>query len=728
MARDALADRTSVVAFAAVGRSVGSLLGPWPRVKCVHVGGGRSDDDVDAWTLTSSTLQVLDNLSFSHPALVLLLEACESVHDVHGCGATMLTCLSVELLHGASRLLEQGFPLPAVSRCLREAVDSACTVLRALCVPLRDATSAASSGATGAYEGMDGRPFSAIASEVKQHKEEGNALLSQGHFSRAISAYSTAITLHGEKVECAHVDLRTSAAVCLANRSLTHSKIGNALLALRDAQRAVALAPSYAKGHHRLGVAMQQLGRYDEGRASLEVAGDLNARERVGGGATAARTAVTLPTLGGSPSALVALGAGLAQADDVGEMQLALSCVPVLGAMALRPSAVATHRVVGPPNARSTVRDGVALPLGAKVGALAEATLSSSFEVEAVLLDGDIVCSDTDASTELRSDGVRYAGSLDALVSDATHAHRLEATLATRIRKAGVRLVLTRGHASVDFRSCCADEGVLVVQGIPAVALEALHRATRSTPVRDGDVALALCKRQTVRLQGGILQWGALTDDVPMGGQEARRLQEPLAIIHEKRGECYLHLTCAKSAGQRGIPEEGSIAVFLCGSNDALARAAEARFWKCLHRLRTALSDGCVIPGGGEAELACAASLEKEAASQKALIPRQGDGDTADLLRCESLRLVSGALQQLVSRALQNGGSSMDEAMDSIACSIERWGRRLRVSESEGKHTATPLQVMDVLAPKLAVLHASADIAELVLGSQAACPPKRNNG
>ena len=40
-----------------------------------------------------------------------------------------------------------------------------------------------------------------IASEVKQHKEEGNALLSQGHF-RAISAYSTTIT-HGEEVECA---------------------------------------------------------------------------------------------------------------------------------------------------------------------------------------------------------------------------------------------------------------------------------------------------------------------------------------------------------------------------------------------------------------------------------------------------------------------------------------------------------------------------------------------
>ena len=44
-----------------------------------------------------------------------------------------------------------------------------------------------------------------------------------------------------------------------------------------------------------------------------------------------------------SPSALLALGAGLAQA-DVGETARSRVCRS--GAMALRPSAVATHRVV----------------------------------------------------------------------------------------------------------------------------------------------------------------------------------------------------------------------------------------------------------------------------------------------------------------------------------------------------------------------------------------------
>ena len=43
--------------------------------------------------------------------------------------------------------------------------------------------------------------------------------------------------LHGADPESAHAERRSSAAICLANRSLTLGKMGDALSALRDAQR-----------------------------------------------------------------------------------------------------------------------------------------------------------------------------------------------------------------------------------------------------------------------------------------------------------------------------------------------------------------------------------------------------------------------------------------------------------------------------------------------------------
>ena len=62
-------------------------------------------------TLTSSTMQVLDSTSLSHPAALLLLEAA-SVHTLHGCGATMLTCLSIELIHGGALFSSRAFVYP----------------------------------------------------------------------------------------------------------------------------------------------------------------------------------------------------------------------------------------------------------------------------------------------------------------------------------------------------------------------------------------------------------------------------------------------------------------------------------------------------------------------------------------------------------------------------------------------------------------------------------------
>ena len=54
-----------------------------------------------------------------------------------------------------------------------------------------------------------------------------------------------------------------------------HCRLGDAERGLLEARRAVALDPSYAKAHHRLGAALQALGRQAEAQPALATAARL---------------------------------------------------------------------------------------------------------------------------------------------------------------------------------------------------------------------------------------------------------------------------------------------------------------------------------------------------------------------------------------------------------------------------------------------------------------------
>jgi tetratricopeptide (TPR) repeat protein len=86
----------------------------------------------------------------------------------------------------------------------------------------------------------------------KEYKAQGDAALQAGDCDNAIKHYTAAIELDPDN----HV--------LYSNRSAAYMKIQYISKALRDAEKCVALAPTWVKGYNRLGVAQQSLNRYKD--------------------------------------------------------------------------------------------------------------------------------------------------------------------------------------------------------------------------------------------------------------------------------------------------------------------------------------------------------------------------------------------------------------------------------------------------------------------------------
>ena len=91
-------------------------------------------------------------------------------------------------------------------------------------------------------------------------KARGDAAFKEKNFRTAYLEYTRAM----EATPDNHV--------ILANRCQAYLKVGKTDLALADAERAVALAPEWVKGHYRLGSCLQQLDRHEEAVAAFESA------------------------------------------------------------------------------------------------------------------------------------------------------------------------------------------------------------------------------------------------------------------------------------------------------------------------------------------------------------------------------------------------------------------------------------------------------------------------
>ena len=97
---------------------------------------------------------------------------------------------------------------------------------------------------------------------VDKLKTSGNQALQNGDVDGAIKFYTDAIN-EIDKVQGVK-DLANSKAAIFSNRCAAYSKGGNYAMALKDAEEAIKVAPTWSKGYSRKGASLAYLGRHKE--------------------------------------------------------------------------------------------------------------------------------------------------------------------------------------------------------------------------------------------------------------------------------------------------------------------------------------------------------------------------------------------------------------------------------------------------------------------------------
>jgi stress-induced-phosphoprotein 1 len=93
-----------------------------------------------------------------------------------------------------------------------------------------------------------------MSTEAQQLKAQGNAAFSKGDNQEAVTWFTKAIALD------------PTDHVFFSNRSAAYAAMSDYDNALKDAESCVKLAPTWAKGYSRLGLALFNLKKYDDAK------------------------------------------------------------------------------------------------------------------------------------------------------------------------------------------------------------------------------------------------------------------------------------------------------------------------------------------------------------------------------------------------------------------------------------------------------------------------------
>jgi len=103
---------------------------------------------------------------------------------------------------------------------------------------------------------------------AESFKEKGNEFFKKGDYERAIENYTYATEMDPKN----HI--------FMTNRSLCYASMKNWAKSLRDADKAIALKADWEKGWYRRGVALSNLGRFEEAMASFQKCIDMNSTSK----------------------------------------------------------------------------------------------------------------------------------------------------------------------------------------------------------------------------------------------------------------------------------------------------------------------------------------------------------------------------------------------------------------------------------------------------------------
>ena len=452
------------------------------------------------------------------------------------------------------------------------------------------------------------------------------------------------------------------------------------------------------------------------------------------------------------------------------EMYLAAQCASVLGGERWHSSrAVHVQRLIGSPAHCSGVWRGMICPLdghqastaqavfcssrmrhvpsadraglpndvAAQHGVLGSAACSTShgnykcFYAKTVLVQTDILSSvagKMHVQGELLASGARWSSDCEGCALDGA------LLMARALRRLGVSLVLCCGGAPSWLVARLAEENVLLVSSISPSAFHTLCQIHQIEPLRD------------VRALMRLLSPNATSNGVPGALPCALRLrgcllQGSLANGASARGNtcasasaCFLHVRAVALHVARQTCADVAV-VLACGPTEAAASSTASRVRRGIHLLKS-VSEG-IVPGGGAAEMVCAATIERAAegiaessVADYAVVPRL---TAARQLACDSqarhrvhtrhgCHVMSTALRELICRRAWNTGTrESDNAM-----AVMRSGNALQPADVAALGAATrhaPLlpedghDPIDAIEHKMAILSSSVELLEQVLMS-----------
>lgn len=104
-----------------------------------------------------------------------------------------------------------------------------------------------------------------LADEIEEYSQLANMFKEKGNKAFQNEDYECAIQLYSQGLE-----IDPDNYVLYSNRSAAYLKFDFKSKALYDAEKCVQLAPNWAKGYNRLGVAQQSLKRYEVAISSFK--------------------------------------------------------------------------------------------------------------------------------------------------------------------------------------------------------------------------------------------------------------------------------------------------------------------------------------------------------------------------------------------------------------------------------------------------------------------------
>ncbi|XP_078601351.1 chaperonin-containing T-complex member BBS12-like [Branchiostoma floridae x Branchiostoma japonicum] len=617
-----------------------SLLGPQRTLKCIV----EDDSDPEGSVLVSTATDLLSNLNIDHPIGQLLNSACQSHHTTYGTGSKTLVCMVGFLARAAQHCTHLGVPVSAVCHCLEEGVRMCCEEVEKTAMVVDKEIHQNSTNNVRQNSGLEVYTNASLAASVEKiastsvtvnHQECSNESDDVDDISWYFDSQPETITpssnAHNDTLQVQLKNVGTTIkedtdslpksvegkiqesdvlptvdddeeedefAACFednfpsqsSNNAGSHDKTTHKESAVTEPSKKPDMTPEGferllrskleekgSRNTRKLQIRSRHLGLVDflpsETNPSLQLE-DLDLLSFSKKTDKCPKESEFLQAKEGS-SALTRLSQGLSHGRCF-EMQLACEVIQKVLEERQEISPVEITRtntclVGGVGHKHSCVADGIVVKVGADQ--LASIVQGKNKQQNILIIDGDV-------SENFCHRGYKRALEVSSVVYGARYGtDKVTKSWLERVQEVildnDIGLLIAKGIVDQDVMEVCMSMSCVVVQQVKYSTLQTLADAT-------GAIIQTYVHNTTSHDVGTVTSLELLE----LENHTSQSTKGPLVLI-------------------KIVTPERTWSVVLCSLTKVELHDVEQHFWICLNRLKNALSEGKVLPGGGSPELTC---------------------------------------------------------------------------------------------------------------------------